>query len=79
MRYDPQKFYETNECAICMVQFDEDTQVTPLPCDVRHYFHTECIEQWMREKTECPMCRTTIDAQKLAQYSRDIDEILACK
>jgi len=29
------------------------------PC--RHYFHTECLESWFKQKKECPSCRQDID------------------
>ncbi len=29
------------------------------PC--RHYFHTQCLESWFRQKKECPSCRQDID------------------
>jgi hypothetical protein len=28
------------------------------PC--RHVFHTECMEQWMRTKLQCPVCRNPL-------------------
>ena len=33
-----------DECTICLDEFEPDSMVTPLPCDVRHYFHTACIQ-----------------------------------
>jgi len=29
-----------------MQVFNEDDTVTPLPCDNKHYFHSECIVSW---------------------------------
>ncbi len=29
------------------------------PC--RHYFHTQCLESWFKQKKECPSCRQDID------------------
>ena len=42
--YTPAQFTKTTECAICFLEFKEDDEVTPLPCDTSHYFHSECIE-----------------------------------
>lgn len=50
--------------------------LTPLPCDVRHYFHSECIEHWMKEKTECPLCRMEINTEALAAYSERVDALV---
>ncbi|MFO0006642.1 MAG: RING finger domain-containing protein [bacterium] len=35
--------------------------MTPIPCQESHYYHTECIEHWLTQKTECPLCRTPVD------------------
>ena len=35
-----------DECTICLVDFTDADFVTPLPCDRRHYFHSQCIESW---------------------------------
>ena len=42
--YDARKFKFSKECAICFVEFEDNAQITPLACDIKHYFHTECIE-----------------------------------
>ena len=35
--------------------------VTQLSCDNRHYFHTECIENWIKTgRNTCPICRSEI-------------------
>jgi len=50
-KFDPQEFKEfahCNECTICMCLFGEDDEVTPLPCSDKHYFHTHCIEKWLK-------------------------------
>ena len=28
------------------------------PCD--HVYHTVCLEKWMKQKNECPYCKTAI-------------------
>ena len=38
------RFNEHVECSICLLEFTEKDLVTPLPCDPRHYFHTDCIK-----------------------------------
>ena len=32
-----------DQCAICLEYFKNDSEVSPLPCDTRHYFHSKCI------------------------------------
>lgn len=42
--FDPVKFTEHDDCIICLVPFEaKKSRLTVLPCDVRHYFHMECI------------------------------------
>jgi len=44
-----------------MNDFLKDEEVTPLDCDVRHYFHTECIKVWVEKgNNSCPLCRVLI-------------------
>ena len=48
--FDPNKFEnEINECSICLEEFQNiNKKVTPLPCNSKHLYHTECIVLWMK-------------------------------
>ena len=59
-KYDANVFQTQEACMICLVDFDEDSLVTPLPCDIRHYFHTTCIEQWLMVNASCPLCKSPV-------------------
>lgn len=48
------------DCVICMVNFEETDLISQLDCSERHIFHTRCIEEWMKKKTECPSCRAPV-------------------
>jgi len=37
---DLSKYSEHEECVICLEAFQDTDEVTPLPCDKRHYFHS---------------------------------------
>jgi len=41
-------------CSICLENIDNKIKVT-LKCD--HYFCKACIDEWLKIKTFCPMCR----------------------
>ena len=44
-------------CSICSVQFTEDLfddEISKLSCGLRHQFHVNCLENWMKGKRECP-------------------------
>ena len=64
MKYDSALFKNEACCGICYGEFEKDEDVTPLPCDSRHFFHTTCIKEWFRTKNSCPYCNkeVTLDA-----------------
>ena len=72
-KYNADDFAQHKECAICMCEFGEDDNVSPLPCNVNHYFHAECIEHWIKENPTCPMCRTPITPDALEELSKKLD------
>jgi len=46
-------------CPICLDDYLPDAQVLAThPCS--HFFHSECLEQWLQSSRSCPNCRTTI-------------------
>ena len=68
IQYDPDKFKHQKTCSICYEDFVKDDKITPLSCDIRHYFHSECIETWMKEKNQCPLCKKEINVQSLKDF-----------
>ena len=40
-------FSYSDECAICLTKYQENDDVTVLPCNEKHYFHTVCIKDWL--------------------------------
>jgi hypothetical protein len=48
------------DCVICMseVPLGDTSKYMISPCN--HLFHTECLEQWMQVKMECPTCRAIL-------------------
>jgi len=66
--FDPKVDTLMADCSICMAEFDEKDDVTCLPCNETHYFHTECVAKWIREgKNNCPLCRKVINEEDLIQ------------
>ena len=49
---------QCTNCVICAddIKFGDDIVI--LKCPGRHYFHAECIKQWLTVKVMCPMCRS---------------------
>lgn len=50
------------ECVICMCEFQAEDDIAELKCDQRHYFHTECLKDWLKRKLECPLCKKPIQS-----------------
>lgn len=48
------------ECVICMENFKDNDNVAELNCDLRHYFHEKCIEEWLKTKLSCPLCKREV-------------------
>ena len=55
MQIESQHTEDMAQCSICLVNFKENEIVRRLPC--KHYFHTDCICTWLRQKSTCPVCR----------------------
>jgi len=45
-------------CPICIVDFEEGDDIRVLPCEGKHRFHPQCVDQWLLElSSSCPICR----------------------
>lgn len=74
--WDPETFKAQDMCSICMQPFNEVDTVTPLPCDSKHYFHSECIVGWFQagtQTTTCPICRTHFTRDQMKAYSESVN------
>jgi len=49
---------EEKRCAICLESFEEGVNLRTLWC--RHCFHVTCIDRWLEDQDECPVCRKTV-------------------
>ena len=44
-----------NNCAICLVTFEEGERLRITPCGGSHVFHSRCIERWLSRNPSCPL------------------------
>lgn len=42
-------------CAICIEEFKRASMCKQMPC--RHFFHSKCLDRWLRQNGTCPVCR----------------------
>lgn len=54
--------YQKNEdnkmCVICQCDYEEGEQIKTLTC--QHQFHDECIMQWLKNHSTCPICHASL-------------------
>ena len=65
-KYKPEDHKDGNdECVICMMEYKPNDETIQLPCDPRHFFHSACIENWLKKNNSCPMCKAPITMEAL--------------
>jgi len=64
------------ECTICLNDFGEGDTVSPLHCNVRHAFHTDCIVQWLTSNPVCPLCKTDITSKEQAVFNKELKVLM---
>ncbi|XP_058211640.1 RING-H2 finger protein ATL66-like [Rhododendron vialii] len=47
------------ECSICLAMFQVGDKVKVLPL-CYHGFHSECVDEWLRSRPSCPLCRACV-------------------
>ncbi|EDO06676.2 Ring finger domain family protein [Babesia bovis T2Bo] len=56
-------------CAICIMEIGGREKIYVMPCDIRHFFHRECLRKWFKRSRICPICRIDIgDLLKQEKY-----------
>jgi hypothetical protein len=49
---------KNNTCAICTSEFEIEEEILILHC--KHIYHTNCINEWILHKPNCPYCRCIV-------------------
>ncbi|XP_016651125.1 PREDICTED: RING-H2 finger protein ATL22-like isoform X2 [Prunus mume] len=45
-----------NTCPICLAEYQPKETLRTIP-ECSHYFHANCIDEWLRMNATCPVCR----------------------
>lgn len=45
------------KCSICQEEYIEDEEVGRMKCE--HQYHVCCIQEWLRQKNWCPICKAS--------------------
>ena len=51
-----------NTCSICLSEYQAKETIRTIP-DCEHYFHADCIDEWLKLNAACPVCRNTPDQE----------------
>ncbi|KAL3652435.1 hypothetical protein CASFOL_002116 [Castilleja foliolosa] len=49
---------DDNICAICLSEYMPKETLRSIP-ECQHCFHTDCIDEWLRLNSSCPVCRVS--------------------
>ncbi|KAL2468852.1 putative RING-H2 finger protein ATL69 [Forsythia ovata] len=54
---------ENSSCAICLEVYNPEERVRRI-AKCGHFFHNDCIVLWLKKKSNCPVCRTSLSDVK---------------
>jgi hypothetical protein len=46
------------QCAVCLADYADGDELRLLP-GCRHSFHRQCVDDWLRRRPSCPLCRSS--------------------
>ncbi|KAJ4901766.1 RING-H2 finger protein ATL16 [Raphanus sativus] len=49
----------SHECSVCLNEFQEEEKLRVIP-NCSHLFHIDCIDIWLQNNANCPLCRTRV-------------------
>lgn len=49
-------------CPICLGEYQSKEILRTIP-ECNHYFHSGCIDEWLRKTPTCPLCRNSPDQE----------------
>ncbi|KAI7988179.1 putative RING-H2 finger protein ATL21A [Camellia lanceoleosa] len=55
-------------CSICLAEYQPKETLRAIP-ECNHYFHANCIDEWLRMNATCPLCRKSPDGSSVVTPS----------
>lgn len=49
-----------NTCPICLSEYQPKETLRTIP-ECNHYFHANCVDEWLKLNATCPVCRNSPD------------------
>jgi len=49
---------QNKSCPICFDDYTNISRIYKTPC--KHYFHDSCMEKWLQQHRNCPICRNNL-------------------
>lgn len=49
---------KNTQCTVCMDNIDLNQTIVQTQCN--HIFHSKCLDNWVKYKSDCPICRKKI-------------------
>nr|XP_027070929.1 E3 ubiquitin-protein ligase ATL9-like [Coffea arabica] len=53
--------FKRSECCICLGLYEDEDVLKVMP-DCLHIFHSDCVDEWLRSRSTCPLCRSSLDS-----------------
>ncbi|XP_057969227.1 putative RING-H2 finger protein ATL21A [Malania oleifera] len=54
----PERTSDGGACPICLSEYQPKETLRTIP-ECNHYFHANCIDEWLKMNATCPLCRNT--------------------
>ena len=61
-------------CPISLVDFEIGEEIIKLPCS--HIFSLNSLEEWLKEKQTCPVCRHELKKDRTTIINNQIDSLI---
>jgi len=59
-----------DSCSICILDLKDRERIADLNCN--HYFHADCLSEWIKKKNSCPLCQEEGIAKEVRSYDIEI-------